>query len=153
MGKMSAADEYWLKFIKETGRSEEDKCAGDLHFQTEKFRSDQLISLILADKKTAFFTSWATYAIDREPLPVSGELYIVFDRSDAPRCVIETESVNVIPFNEATCEMAEREGEDENLGAWKLRQQENLEDEGSVLGFEFTPDIKLVFQTFRVVYR
>ncbi len=150
---MTVADEYWFKFIKETGRSEEDKCAGDLHFQTEKFRSDEQVSLILADKKTAFFTSWATYSIDQEPLPVSGELYIVFDRSETPRCVIEVESVNVIPFNEVTWEMAVKEGEDENLGEWKSRQQENLEDEGAVLGFEFTPDIKMVLQTFKVIYR
>ena len=33
------------------------------------------------------------------------------------------------------------------------KQQEYLTDEGAVLGFEFTPDIKLVFQTFHVVYK
>lgn len=49
--------------------------------------------------------------------------------------------------------MAKQEGEDENLGAWKERQQDYLEDEGAVVGFEFTPDMKLVFQTFKVVYR
>ena len=47
----------------------------------------------------------------------------------------------------------EKEGEDENLEQWRLKKQENLEDEGAILGFEFTPDIKLVFQVFRVVYR
>ena len=150
---MTNIDEYWNKFIADTGRSEDDRCAGDLHFQTEKFRSDQLISLILADKKTAFFTSWATYSIDQEPLPVSGELYVVLDRSNTPRCVIETQSVEVVPFNEVTWEMARLEGEDEDLGQWKERKQEYLEDEGAILGFDFTPDIKLVFQTFKVVYR
>ena len=49
--------------------------------------------------------------------------------------------------------MARQEGEDENLGAWKERQQDALEDEAAVVGFEFTPDIKLVFQTFKVIYR
>ena len=49
--------------------------------------------------------------------------------------------------------MAQKEGEDENLEQWRLKKQENLEDEGAILGFEFTPDIKLVFQVFRVVYR
>ena len=88
-----------------------------------------------------------------EPLPVSGELYIVVDRANKPQCVIELESVKIVPFNEVTWEMAKQEGEDENLGAWKERQQENLEDEGALVGFEFTPDIKLVFQTFKVVYR
>lgn len=150
---MSLADEYWEKFVKETNRSEDDKCAGDICFDSDPIRSDQLMALVLTNKKTAFFTSWSTYAIDGEPLPVTGELYVLVDRSDTPRCIIELESVNVIPFNEVTWEMAQKEGEDQNLSDWKTRQQENLEYEGSILGFNFSPDIKLVFQTFRVIYR
>jgi uncharacterized protein YhfF len=49
--------------------------------------------------------------------------------------------------------MAKQEGEDEKLQAWREKQQEYLTDEGAVLGFEFTPDIKLLFQTFHVVYK
>ena len=150
---MTIVDEYWNKFIKETGRSPEDRCAGDLDFEAKGFACDQLVSLVLTEKKTAFFTSWATYAIDREPLPLSGELYVVLDRSGNPRCVIELESVNVIPFNEVTWAMAQKEGEDENLEQWREKKREYLEDEGHIVGFEFTPDIKLVFQTFKVIYR
>lgn len=150
---MTPIDEYWNKFIKDTGRNEDDRCAGDLNFEAKGFVGDELISLVLADKKTAFFTSWATYAIDQEPLPVSGELYVVLDRANNPRCIIEVESVNVIPFNEVTWGMAQKEGEDEDLTQWRERKQEYLEDEGAILGFEFTPDIKLVYQTFKVIYR
>ena len=150
---MTELDEYWNKFLTETGRNPEDKCAGDLFFEAKGFVGAELITLVLTDKKTAFFTSWSTYAIDQEPLPVSGELYIVVDKANTPRCVIEIQSVNVVPFNEVTWEMAQQEGEDENLGAWRERQQEYLEDEGAVLGFEFSSDIKLVFQTFKVVYK
>ena len=150
---MTNIDEFWKKFIKETGRSEEDRCAGDLCFEAKGFVSDELITLVLTNRKTAFFTSWATYTIDQEPLPVSGELYVVLDRANQPRCVIEIQSVEIIPFNEVTWEMARLEGEDEDLGQWKERKQEYLEDEGAILGFEFTPDIKLVFQTFKVVFQ
>lgn len=150
---MTEIDEYWNKFIQDTGRSTEDKCAGDLCFEAKGFVGDELIALILGNKKTAFFTSWATYSIDQEPLPVSGELYVVLDRANKPRCVIETEAVNIIPFNEVTWNMAQKEGEDADLAEWKARKQEYLEDEGAVLGFEFTPDIKLVYQTFKVIYK
>lgn len=149
---MTELDEYWQKFLKETNRNEDEKCAGDLSFEAKGFVSDQMIALVLNRKKSAFFTSWATYAIDKEPLPVSGELYIVLDRSDNPQCVIEIQNVCVIPFNEVTWEMAKQEGEDENLEEWRQKKQEYLEDEGAVLGFEFSPDIKLVFQKFSVVY-
>lgn len=150
---MSLADEYWEKFLKDSNRSEDEKCAGDLCFDSDPLRADQLTALVLGNKKTAFFTSWSTYAIDGEPLPVTGELYVLVDRAEIPRCIIELESVNVIPFNEVTWDMAQKEGEDENLTEWRARQQENLEYEGSILGFNFTPDIKLVFQIFRVIYR
>lgn len=149
---MTPIDEYWNDFIKDTGRDEEDKCAGDLTFEAKGFVGDELISLVLSGKKTAFFTTWATYAIDQEPLPLTGELYVVLDRAENPRCVIETESVNIIPFNEVTWGMAVKEGEDENLEQWREKKQEYIEDEGAILGFDFTPDIKLVFQTFKVVY-
>jgi len=150
---MTELDEYWNKFLQDTNRSPEDKCSGDLFFEAKGFVGDELITLVLSDKKTAFFTSWSTYAIDQEPLPISGELYIVVDRANNPRCVIEIQSVNVVPYNEVTWEMAKQEGEDENLSDWRKKEEEYLEDEGAVLGFEFSPDIKLVFQTFKVVYK
>ena len=150
---MTELDEYWERFLKETGRDSDERCAGDLNFEAKGFVGDELVSLVVSGKKTAFFSSYATFAIDGEPLPVSGELYIVVDRADNPRCVIELQSVEVIPFNEVTWEMAKQEGEDENMTDWRNKEQEYLEEEGAVLGFSFTPDIKLVFQTFRVVYK
>ena len=112
---MTEADEFWNEFIEKTGRNPEDRCAGDLNFEAKGFVGDEMLTLVLSGKKTAFFTSWATYAIDQEPLPISGELYLVLDRNNHPQCVIETESVQIVPFNEVTWAMAEKEGEDENL--------------------------------------
>ena len=150
---MTELDEYWEKFIKETGRDPEDRCSGDIDFEVKGLVGAERISLILSGRKTAFFSSFATYTIDQEPLPVSGELYLVLDKNSKPCCVIELDNVSIIPFNEVPWELALQEGEDENLAAWKEKQQEYLEDEGQILGFEFSPDIKLVFQKFHVVYK
>lgn len=150
---MTQLDEYWNKFLSAKGLDPDTKCAGDMFFEAKGFVSDELNALVISGQKTAFFSSYATFAIDQEPLPLSGELYIVVDRANTPLCVIELESVNIIPFNEVTWEMAKQEGEDENLEAWHEKKQEALEDEGAVLGFDFTPDIKVVFQTFKVVYK
>ena len=149
---MTELDEYWNKFLAEKNLPPETKCAGDLFFEAKGFVQDELTALVVSCKKTAFFSSYATFAIDQEPLPVSGELYIVVDRSNKPVCVIELESVNIIPFNEVTWEMAALEGEDQNLEEWRQRKREYLEDEGAVLGFEFTPDMRLVFQAFKKIY-
>lgn len=150
---MTELDEYWEKFLKDTGRDSEDRCAGDLFFESKGFVEAELLSLVLSGRKTAIFTSYSTFAIDGEPLPLAGELYLVVNKKNEPVCVIEFDNVQIVPYNEVTWQMASLEGEDENLEAWREKQREYLEDEGAVVGFEFTPDIKLVFQTFRVVYR
>ena len=150
---MTELDEYWEKFIREKNMPDVTKCSGDLFFEAKGFVGDEMTALVVSGQKTAFFSSYATFSIDQEPLPVSGELYIVVDRAHKPVCVIELENVNVLPFNEVTWEMAKKEGEDENLEAWREKHQEYLEDEGAVLGFEFTPDIKVVYQSFRMIYK
>ena len=115
-------DQYWNKFIKDTGRKESDRCSGDLIFEAKGFVSDELIALVISGKKNAFFTTWATYTIDGEPLPLSGELYVVLDRANNPHCIIETESVEIVPFNQVTWEMAKLEGEDQNLEEWRQKR-------------------------------
>ena len=150
---MTELDEYWNKFLAEKNLPPETKCAGDLFFEAKGFVQDELTALVVSCKKTAFFSSYATFSIDGEPLPVSGELYIVVDRAGKPACVIELEAVNVLPFNEVTWEMAAKEGEDESLEQWRQKQTEYLEEEGAVLGFEFTPDIRVVYQSFKVIYK
>ena len=150
---VSKADEFWSEFLKKTGLPEDTGCAGDLSFESKGITNDAQVLNIVNGRRTAIFASFPSYNIDGEPLPVSGEMYLVFDRGNNPCAVIQIDSVNIVPFNEVTWSMAEQEGEDENLEAWKIRTRENLEDEGEIVGFEFTPDIKLIFQTFTVLYK
>lgn len=150
---MTVLDEYWQKFLKETGRDSEEKCSGDLNFNAKGFVNAELNALALSGQKTAFFTSLAEFNIDMEPLPISGELYILVDNNENPLCVLEITNVKTIPFNEVTWEMAKKEGEDENLESWREKQREYLEEEGTIQGFEFSMDIKIVMQEFRVIYK
>ena len=69
---MTELDQYWEKFIKASGRSEDDKCSGDLNFEAKGFVGNEKLALVLGGQKTAFFASWPTFSIDMEPLPVSG---------------------------------------------------------------------------------
>jgi uncharacterized protein YhfF len=47
----------------------------------------------------------------------------------------------------------EKEGEDFNLEQWKEKTLEYLNDEADILGYEVVPNLKLVYQTFKVVYK
>lgn len=125
--------------------------AGELSFEASGFVNDEIIALVLSGKKTAYFSTFSTYVVDNEALPVSGEYYEVVDRAGNVRCVIEINSVQILPFNEVTWRMAELDGMDENLESWRERMREQIEEEGAMVGFSFSPDLKLVFQTFSVI--
>ena len=56
-------------------------------------------------------------------------------------------------MDEVTWEMAKKEGEDFNLEQWKEKTLEYLNDEAAILGYEVVPNLKLVYQTFKVVYK
>lgn len=147
-------EEYWSAYCKSNELPpNETTFAGDISFEASGFVNDEILALVLAGKKTAIFSSLATYIADNDVIPIAGEYYVVLDRAKNPRCIIELISVNVIPFAEVTWEMARQEGMDTDLEEWQSRKMEELEEEGDFIGFDFSPALKLVFQTFRVVYK
>lgn len=145
--------EYWNKFLKETKRDPNEKASGEINFEAKGFLADQLSVLLMSGVKTAFFSSLPSFLIDNLPLPIAGELYIVLDRAENPICVIEITNVEILPFSQVTWEMAKKEGEDQNLDLWKEKEIEYLQTEGDILGFDFSQDLKLVFQEFKVIYK
>ena len=51
---MTELDEYWQKFLSDTGRSPDERCSGDLFFEAKGFVGNELLSLVLAGKKQHF---------------------------------------------------------------------------------------------------
>ena len=143
--------ECWENFIKKSGLDGQAKYAGSFGFEARGFAGTERLAALLAGKKTAAFFSYATFAVDNEELPVSGEYYIVLDANNEALCVIKTTAVQILPYNQVAWEMAAREGEDSSLEEWRARTREALEDEGAVVGFEFSPDMKLVYVEFALV--
>ena len=143
--------ECWENFIKKSGLDGQAKYAGSFGFEARGFAGTERLAALLAGKKTAAFFSYATFAVDNEELPVSDEYYIVLDANKEAACVIKTTAVQILPYNQVAWEMAAREGEDFSLEEWRERTRENLEDEGAVVGFEFSPDIKMVYVEFALV--
>lgn len=149
----SAIDEFWRSFVKSAGLDEEALYAGDLTFDGKGNDKAALLSLVLAGKKTVMINAFEAYMIDREPLPVSGEYSIALDFNGEPSCIIQTNSVSVMPFRAVSWELASREGVDESLEVWRERKKTEFTDEGDIMGYEFSEDMKVVVETFNVVYR
>lgn len=145
--------DFWKKFLKDTGRDKDEIFSGEFSFADTGNKGEALLSLVLSGKKTATLAAYDAYEIDREPLPVVGELSIVEDQNGIPVCVIETVDVNIIPFEDINWGMAEREGEDADFEQWKERRSEYFEEDAAVMGYEYSPHMKVVFEIFRVIYR
>jgi len=67
--------------------------------------------------------------------------------------VIETKSVRILPFREVTFDLAGQEGEDEDLASWRAGHERFFTAEGAALGYQFSRDMPVAFETFEVVYR
>ncbi len=115
--------------------------------------ADSLLALVLDGTKTGTASSLWDYESAGDPLPRVGEFSIILDGSGQPQAVIETTRIEIVPFDRVTEAHARSEGEgDLSLAAWReihewywRRHSENPR------GFE--PDMPVVCEGFRVVYR
>ena len=146
--------EFWESYLNATKQNAENAVySGELVFEDSGFTGQTQLSLVLSGEKTATFTPLETIEIHLEPVPVAGEVYVVLDSNDEPRCIIELTDVNVVPFNEIPWDLAQRDGENEKLAEWQDKMREYLEDEADLCGFEAREDSKIVCEIFRVIYK
>ncbi|MBQ0050739.1 MAG: ASCH domain-containing protein [Treponema sp.] len=151
---MSKASEYWNEYLTKTGqKAEEAGFTGELCFEDSGFNGMEKLNLILSGRKTAIFSAFDSYIVNREPVPVCGEVYIVEDGEKNPKCIIEVTDVNILPFCDISWNLAQREGEDENFSQWREKQIEYMKDEADLCGFDFNEGSRVVCQIFQVIYR
>ncbi|WBL20254.1 ASCH domain-containing protein [Citricoccus sp. NR2] len=114
--------------------------------------ADGLLALVLAGVKTATSSSLWDCEHTGEPVPTVGELSIILDGRGAPRALLETTSIEVVPFGEVTEEHAAAEGErDRTLASWKAIH-ERYWREHSENPRGYADDMPVVCERFRVLY-
>ncbi len=147
-------EEFWGKYLSDTKQSAEDAAySGEMVFENSSVTGIEQLNLVMSGKRCVNFSAFPSYEINREPLPVEGEVYIVEDETDEPRCIIEITDVKVLPFEDVSWELASKEGEDENLEQWRDKQREYMEEEADLCGFDFNDKTPVVCEIFRVIYR
>lgn len=146
--------EFWKTYLEATNQKEgEAVYSGELCFEDSGFTGQAQLTMVLSGAKTATFTPFDAFEINRESIPVAGEVYVVLDSQEEPCAVLRVNNVSVIPFNEIPWDLAQRDGEDENLDEWREKMRDNLEDEAHACGFEVREDSKIVCEIFSVIYR
>lgn len=150
MNKLAA---FWERFLSANNLPSETKYYEAFHFCNDEKNANELLALVLEGKKTATASALPSYEIEGEPQPKIGDLSIVTDFSGNPFCVIETVSVLKMPFRDMTYDICKREGEDENLEGWQNNHIKFFSEEAQSLGFEFSWDMEIVFEDFKVIYK
>ena len=143
------AEELWREFITIKG-------VKSLEYDAWAFGvdADELARLVATGEKTATASAFPLYAVDGEPLPEVGEYSVILDSADSAVCIIRTEKVTVVPFNEVSAEHAYKEGEgDRSLNYWRKVHQKVFTEWMSEARLEFTIDMPVVCEEFAVVYK
>src|SRR5699024_5805354 len=114
--------------------------------------ADELLALVLAGVKTGTAGFLWEYEAEGEDVTSVGDLDVILDGSGAPRAVIETIRVDVVPFDEVTAEHARAEGEDDRtLASWRRIHREFYEEHVRI-GRAFREDMPVVCERFRLVF-
>lgn len=115
---------------------------------------DELLSLVLSDKKTATASCEWEYSADDEPLPQVGDLSVILDSDKNPACIIETTEIRIIPYNEVDAQFASDEGEgDQSLDYWREAHWSWFSRVLPKIGLEPTDDMPVVCERFQVVFK
>ncbi|PRB61770.1 ASCH domain-containing protein [Microbacterium sp. MYb45] len=113
--------------------------------------ADELLALVLAGIKVGTASSLWDYDESGDPLPVVGELSIILDGSGAPRAVIETTAIDIVPFDEVDEAHAYAEGEDDRTLAQWREVHERYWRQHSENPRGYAPDMPVICERFRLL--
>lgn len=144
---------FWNAFAKATGANEE-RFYEAFSFGDREEVANELAELVLRGIKRATTASVWSHDEEGKPFPRPGDLSIVTTWAGEPLCVIETESVRIVPFREVTAQFAAIEGEgDGSLSFWQEAHREYFSRECAKAGREFSERMLVVCECFKVVHR
>lgn len=121
-------------------------------FGATSSHADSLLALVLDGKKTATASSLWDYEYSQDQLPEPGLLNIILDGLGVPRALLETVSIEIVPFGEVQASHAFAEGEgDRSLKYWReTHEQYWREHSENPRGFE--SDMPVVCERLRLLY-
>jgi uncharacterized protein YhfF len=144
---------FWEEFAATRATDPSQRFLEAFYFDDNEPSANELAALVLAGRKQATAgLLWSHEGGDR-PLPQAGDLSIVTDFSGKPVCVIETQKVEILPFEEVTAEFAAIEGEgDGSLQYWREAHEAFFGRECKRIGQTPDPRMPVVCEQFKVVF-
>lgn len=141
---------YWKKFIQENPEY------SDTTYEAWQFGADPntLAQLVIDGTKTLTCSSLREYQVENEPLPEVGDVSIILDESDEPKCITQNTKVYTKKYYDVDEEIAFKEGEgDRTLEYWRKTHLEFFEWLYKEIGHEFNEDEEIVVEEFKMIYK
>jgi len=146
--------EIWNSYAATVGGIDQSRFYEAFAFGDSDELAAELAQLVLSGNKRATAGSLWTFDAMGKRLPTPGDLSVVTTWAGEPLCIIETLSLDVVPFRSVTAEFAAAEGEgDGSLAFWRQAHREYFTRECARLDREFNEDMPVACERFRVVYR
>ena len=143
---------YWAEYEHRLDCDLSSRFYEAFHFDDNEEDANALAALVQSGIKRATAALLWTYEASQKPLPTPGCLSVVTNWAGEPLCIIETQAVEVVPFDEVTEEFAATEGEgDCTLSYWKKVHWLYFERECLRLGKKPETKMPVVCEKFIVV--
>ena len=115
--------------------------------------ADELGALIAQGNKTATCSALWEWESEGHPIPEEGYITIALDGRGEPLCIVETIEISIHKYNEVDANFAREEGEgDLSLNYWRYAHRNYFSRVLLKIGKEFSEDMPLVCERFRVIY-
>jgi len=115
---------------------------------------DELGALIAQGTKTGTCSALWEWEAEGNPIPEVGLITIALDGRGEPLCIVETIEVSIRTYNEVDADFARSEGEgDLSLEYWRAAHKRFFTRVLSKFGREFSEEMPLVCERFRVIYQ
>ena len=143
---------FWQEFCEINGVTLETKYLVWSFGNTSEM-ADELLQLVLEGKKRATTGLVWDYENDSEPLPTLDDFNIITDGVGAPRAILQSTEVRVLPFNKVGASFAFEEGEgDQSLDYWRQAHWKFFSEVCLEIGKQPALDMPVCCIRFELVY-
>jgi uncharacterized protein YhfF len=145
---------FWQSFVQSQAEDPTGRFFEAFHFDDNERSANELAQLVLTRRKRATAGLVWSFEAASVRLPKVGDLSVVTNWAKTPLCIIETQRVDVLAFDEVSEEFAATEGEgDGSLQYWQQAHRAYFARECQRIGRTPEPKMPVVCERFEVVFR
>lgn len=145
---------FWQRYCQEENLDWQKTSYQAWAFGDSPVMAEELLALVLSGQKTGTSSAYQAYEDGDEPLPQVTDLRIILNGQGQPVCLIQTTSVEILPFNQVSEIQAFKEGEgDRTLSYWQTVHQKFWEREFQGSTLTFKPEMLIVYEEFKVIFQ